>query len=290
MNILTKPEVTGFFDKDTNTVSYVVRDPTSQSCAVIDSVTDLDYAAGRIHYQSANQIIEHISQNDLILEWIIETHAHADHLSAAPYIQEKLGGKIGIGQKITMVQKAFGQVFGNSEQFRTDGSQFDRLFSNNDSYEIGNMKAVAISTPGHTPACMSHVIGDAIFVGDTIFMPDGGTARVDFPGGDARQLFQSIQRILSYPEETRLFVCHDYGPNGRDFRWQTSVREQRENSIHVRDNMTEEEFITIRTERDKQLGMPKLIIPSIQVNIRAGHLPEKDPGGTRFIKVPLNVL
>ncbi|NKB78160.1 MAG: MBL fold metallo-hydrolase [Gammaproteobacteria bacterium] len=238
MNTPAKPDVTGFFDKSTNTISYVVKDPASPSCAIIDSVMDINYSAGRIHYQSADRIISYIKENNLILEWIIETHAHADHLSAAPYIQDRLGGEIGIGSQITVIQKTFGSIFAEGSEFQTDGSQFDRLFHDNDTYYIGSLPARVISTPGHTPACMSHVIGDAIFVGDTIFMPDGGTARVDFPGGNANELFTSIQKILAYPDDTRLFVCHDYGPNGRDFAWQTSVRDQKKHSIHVNDQIT----------------------------------------------------
>ncbi len=284
------PEVKGFFDRDTNTISYIVRDPSSTACAVIDSVMDIDYAAGRISFHSADRLIEHVRANGLEVEWLIETHAHADHLSAAPYIQQHLGGQIGIGEHITIVQDVFGKIFNEGTEFQRDGSQFDRLFKDGDTYRIGNLPAFAIHTPGHTPACMTHVIGDAAFVGDTLFMPDGGSARADFPGGDARVLYRSIRRVLSLPPRMRLFICHDYGPNGREIRWETSVAEERAHNTHARDGIGEDEFVAMRTARDKTLGMPKLIIPSIQVNIRAGHLPEPDRSGRRFLKVPVNGL
>jgi len=290
MDLSAFPHVTAFFDQDTNTISYVVRDPKSTACAVIDSVMDIDYAAGRIAYRSADLLIDHIQLNGLSLEWLIETHAHADHLSAAPYIQGKLGGKIGIGEHITIVQDVFGKVFNEGTEFRRDGSQFDRLFKDGDSYQIGTMTAHVMHTPGHTPACTTHVIGNAAFVGDTLFMPDGGTARADFPGGDARQLYRSTKRVLALPSETRLFMCHDYGPNGRDIRWETTVADERAHNIHVRDGVTEDAFVALREARDKTLGMPKLIIPSLQVNMRAGHLPEPDASGKRFLKVPVNGL
>ncbi len=284
------PEVTPFFDADTNTISYIVRDPASNSCAVIDSVLDFDYAAGRIGYRSADAIIAHIKAHELSLEMLIETHVHADHLSAAPYIQAALGGQICIGANITVVQNTFGKVFNEGTAFQRDGSQFDRLFNDGDTYQIGQMRAIALHTPGHTPACMVHVMGNATFVGDTLFMPDGGTARVDFPGGDARVLYRSIRRVLMLPAKMRLFMCHDYGPNGRDIRWETTVGEERLHNLHVRDGITEDEFVAMRTERDATLGMPRLIIPSIQVNMRAGQLPEAEPDGQRFLKVPLNTL
>ncbi len=285
-----KPEVQAFFDEATNTISYVVKDPNSNACAVIDSVMDIDYAAGRITYDHADQMIDYIRKNDLELEWIIETHVHADHLSAAPYIQQQLGGKIGIGENITIVQDVFGKIFNEGTEWKRDGSEFDKLFKDGDTYQIGTMKAVAMHTPGHTPACMTHVVGDAAFVGDTLFMPDGGSARADFPGGDAGQLYDSIQKILALPDETRLFMCHDYGPNGRDIQWETTVAEEREHNIHVGKGKTREDFIKFRTERDAQLAMPRLIIPSIQVNMKAGKLPEPDDSGTRMLKVPLNKL
>ena len=283
-----KPDVTAFFDGVTNTVSYVVKDPTSPSCAVIDSVLDFDYASGHISHESADRVIDFIRAQEMRLEWVIETHVHADHLSAAPYIQQTLGGKIGIGDRIAVVQDTFGKIFNEGTEFQRDGSQFDRLFVDGDTYTIGSLEARAIHTPGHTPACMTHVIGDAAFVGDTLFMPDGGTARADFPGGDAGQLFRSIRKVLALPPETRLFMCHDYGPDGRDIRWETTVAEERAANIHVRDGVTEDEFVAMRNARDATLGMPRLIIPSIQVNMKAGRLPEPEDNGTRFLKVPLN--
>lgn len=284
-----RPEVTGFFDPATNTISYVVRDPASDACAVIDSVMDIDYAAGRITHDHADEIIAFIRDKGWQLEWLIETHVHADHLSAAPYIQGKLGGKIGIGAKITVVQDTFGKIFNEGTEFQRDGSQFDALFEDGDRYRIGGMEAVAIHTPGHTPACMTHVIGDAAFVGDTLFMPDGGSARADFPGGDAGVLYDSIQTVLSLPDEMRLFMCHDYGPNGRDIRWETTVGEEKAHNIHVGAGATRESFIQFRTERDATLAMPKLIIPSLQVNMRAGEIPT-DASGRPMLKVPVNGL
>lgn len=287
VNMTLKPEVTAFFDEATNTISYVVKDPTSTACAVFDSVMDIDYFAGRITYEHAEAMIAHIKKNSLDLQWIIETHVHADHLSAAPYIQEKLGGKIGIGSKIVMVQDTFGKVFNEGTEFQRDGSQFDALFEDGDTYEIGNLKAFAIYTPGHTPACMVHVIGDAAFAGDTLFMPDGGSARADFPGGDAGQLYDSIHKILALPDEMRLFMCHDYGPNGRDIQWETTVGEERAHNIHVGGGKTRENFVKFRKERDAQLAVPKLIIPSLQVNMRAGEVPT-DEHGNATLKVPVN--
>lgn len=285
-----QPQVTAFFDASTNTVTYVVKDPHSASCAIIDSVMDIDYAAGRIAYASADLIIAFVQKHGLKVEWLIETHVHADHLSGAPYLQGKLGGKIGIGEKITIVQDTFGKVFNEGTQFQRDGSQFDQLFKDGDEYQIGSMTAFAIHTPGHTPACMTHVIGNAAFVGDTLFMPDGGSARADFPGGDARILYRSIQRVLSLPGEMRLFMCHDYGPNGRDIRWETTVAEQRAHNIHVKDGISENEFVATREARDATLAMPRLIIPSLQVNMRAGALPPADDSGKVFLKVPVNTL
>ena len=290
IDMSVKPQVTGFFDSRTNTISYVVKDPASSACAIIDSVMDIDYPAGRISHDSADRIVDFVSANGLQVEWLIETHAHADHLSAAPYLQGKLGGKLGIGENIRIVQEVFGKIFNEGTQFQRDGSQFDRLFTDGDTYRIGTMTAFAMHTPGHTPACMTHVIGNAAFVGDTLFMPDGGSARADFPGGDARVLYQSTKKVLSLPPEMRLFMCHDYAPGGRDIRWETSVAEERTNNIHVRDGITEDEFVAMRTTRDATLGMPNLIIPSIQVNIRGGELPEPDEAGRRFLKVPVNTL
>lgn len=289
VNMTLRPEVTGFFDPATNTISYVVRDPASDACAVIDSVMDIDYAAGRITYDHADEIIAFIRAKGWRLEWVIETHVHADHLSAAPYIQGKLGGKIGIGAKITEVQDVFGKIFNEGTEFQRDGSQFDALFEDGDTYQIGEMEAVAMHTPGHTPACMTHVIGDAAFVGDTLFMPDGGSARADFPGGDAGVLYDSIQKVLALPDAMRLFMCHDYGPNGRDIRWETTVGEEKAHNIHVGAGATRESFITFRTARDATLAMPKLIIPSLQVNMRAGEIPT-DASGRPMLKVPVNGL
>ena len=283
------PEVEGFFDPATNTISYIVKDPDSPACAVIDSVMDIDYAAGRITYDHADALIARIKERGLSLEWIIETHVHADHLSAAPYIQDKLGGRIGVGEKIMVVQDTFGKIFNEGTEFQRDGSQFDALFEDGDTYKIGNMEARAIYTPGHTPACMTHVIGDAAFVGDTLFMPDGGSARADFPGGDAETLYDSIMKVLSLPDDTRLFMCHDYGPNGRDIQWETTVGDEKKHNIHVGGGKTKEEFVKFRTERDAQLAMPRLIIPSLQVNMRAGEVP-KDKDGNPMLKVPVNGL
>lgn len=285
-----KPEVASFFDEPTNTVTYVVKDPRSKSCAVIDSVLDIDYAAGRISYGSADQVIDFVRAKAFTVEWHIETHVHADHLSAAPYLQKHLGGKIGIGKNITIVQETFGKIFNEGTEFQRDGSQFDRLFDDGDSYQIGGMTAHAMHTPGHTPACMTHVIGDAAFVGDTLFMPDGGSARADFPGGDARILYRSIKRVLSLPASMRLLMCHDYGPNGRNIKWETTVGEQCAHNIHVKDGISEDSFVALREARDKTLGMPKLIIPSLQVNMKAGELPKAEADGKRFLRVPLNSL
>ncbi|WP_295074385.1 MBL fold metallo-hydrolase [Tabrizicola sp.] len=290
VDLSVKPEVKGFFDPATNTISYVVKDPHSTACAIVDSVMDIDYAAGRITYDHADELIAHVRESGLTLEWLIETHVHADHLSAAPYIQRQLGGKIGIGRNITVVQDTFGKVFNEGTEFQRDGSQFDRLFDDGDSYRIGGMTCLAVHTPGHTPACMTHVMGDAAFVGDTLFMPDGGSARADFPGGDAGQLYDSIQKVLSLPDEMRLFMCHDYGPNGRDIRWETTVGEERAHNIHVGGDRTRAEFVEMRTARDKTLAMPKLIIPSLQVNMRGGDLPPPDEDGKRYLKVPINGL
>jgi glyoxylase-like metal-dependent hydrolase (beta-lactamase superfamily II) len=285
-----KPEVTGFFDPVTNTISYVVKDPASDACAIVDSVMDIDYAAGRISYAHADEMIDFVRRHRLRVEWLVETHVHADHLSAAPYIQQKLGGKLGIGAKITVVQETFGKIFNEGTEFQRDGSQFDRLFEDGDTYSIGTMKAFAIHTPGHTPACMTHVIGDAAFVGDTLFMPDGGSARADFPGGDAGTLYDSIQKVLTLPDEIRLFMCHDYGPNGRDIQWETTVGEEKAHNIHVGKGTTREEFVAMREARDATLDMPKLIIPSLQVNMGGGELPPPDDSGKRFLKVPVNGL
>ena len=284
------PEVKAFFDNDSNTVSYVVTDPATKKAAIIDSVMDFDYASGTISYDHADMIIEYVTTQKLDVEWLIETHVHADHLSAAPYIQQKLGGKLGISDRISEVQKVFGKIFNAGTEFERDGSQFDQLFADRDRYKIGELDGVAIATPGHTPACMVHLIGDAVFVGDTLFMPDGGTARADFPGGDARTLYQSIQKILALPDETRMFVCHDYAPNGREFLWETTVGAQRANNIHVGNNASEDGFVEMREKRDASLAMPRLIIPSIQVNMRAGHMPDAEENGATYLKVPIQGL
>ncbi|WDR07556.1 MBL fold metallo-hydrolase [Devosia rhodophyticola] len=286
----TSPTVVSFFDTATSTISYIVKDPASTACAVIDSVLDFDYAAGKMTFDGADQIIAHIRDNNWRLEWLIETHVHADHLSAAPYIQQKLGGKLGIGDQICLVQDTFGKIFNEGTDFQRDGSQFDRLFKEGDTYKIGNLTAHTLFTPGHTPADMVHVIGNAAFVGDTLFMPDGGSARADFPGGDARTLYRSIQRLLLLPGEMRLFMCHDYGPNGRDIQWETTVAAERDHNIHVGHGTDEDTFVKMREARDKTLSMPKLIIPSLQVNMRAGKLPPEEDNGTTYLKVPINSL
>jgi glyoxylase-like metal-dependent hydrolase (beta-lactamase superfamily II) len=284
-----RPEVEAFFDKVTNTISYIVKDPASPACAIIDSVMDIDYAAGRITHAHADALISRIEARGLHLEWIIETHVHADHLSAAPYIQGRLGGRIGIGANILTVQETFGKIFNEGTEFQRDGSQFDRLFHDGDTYRIGTMEAFVLHTPGHTPACMTHVIGDAAFVGDTLFMPDGGSARADFPGGDAGILYDSIQKVLALPDAMRLFMCHDYGPNGRDIAWETTVAEEKAHNIHVGGGRSRAEFIAFRTARDATLDMPRLIIPSLQVNMRAGEVP-RDGDGNPMLKVPVNRL
>ena len=288
---MTNPVVTAFFDEPTFTVSYVVADPDTNTCAVVDSVLDFDPASGRTNTESADEIIEFIQKNDLEIAWILETHVHADHLSAAPYIQEKLGGKIAIGAEIRTVQDTFGKIFNEGTRFQRDGSQFDKLMVDGDTFRIGNIEAHAMHTPGHTPACMTYVVGDAAFVGDTMFMPDYGTARADFPGGDARTLFRSIKKVLSLPPVTRLFMCHDYKAPGRDeYKWETTVAEERANNVHVHDGITEDEFVAMREARDATLDMPRLILPSIQINMRAGQMPEPDDNGTSYLKIPLNAL
>jgi glyoxylase-like metal-dependent hydrolase (beta-lactamase superfamily II) len=284
-----RPDVSAFFDAQSNTISYVIKDPDSTSCAIIDAVMQFDYAAGRLSYEGADEIIDFITSNGLHLEWIIETHVHADHLSGAPYIQGQLGGKIGIGEYIQEVQDTFGKVFNEGTEFQRDGSQFDKLFKDGDLYKIGSLECFAIHTPGHTPACMVHVMGDAAFAGDTLFMPDGGSARADFPGGDAGQLYDSITKVLSLPDDVRLFVCHDYGPNGRSIAWETTVGAQKKANIHIGDGATRSDFVKMRETRDAQLSMPKLIIPSLQVNIRAGEVP-RDEAGNMTLKIPVNKL
>jgi glyoxylase-like metal-dependent hydrolase (beta-lactamase superfamily II) len=285
------PSVTAFFDEATNTISYAVRDPQGVAVAVIDSVLDFDYASGRTDTRSADAILAWIAEHDLRLEWILETHVHADHLSAAPYLQQRAGGKIGIGHNITVVQDTFGKVFNEGTEFQRDGSQFDALFSDGDSFHIGQLRGDVMHTPGHTPACLTYVIGDAAFVGDTLFMPDFGTARCDFPGGSAEDLFDSVQKILALPDETRIFVGHDYKAAGRDhYAWETTVGDQKALNIHVGAGKSRDDFVSMRTARDATLNMPKLIIPSLQVNMRAGHMPPAEDKGAVYLKVPVNGL
>jgi glyoxylase-like metal-dependent hydrolase (beta-lactamase superfamily II) len=285
------PDITAFFDEATNTISYLLRDPDSSACAVIDSVLDFDYASGRTDTRSADAIIAFIREKQLQLEWVLETHVHADHLSAAPYIQQELGGKIGIGDRITVVQNTFGKVFNEGSQFQRDGSQFDQLFAEGDTFHIGGLTGRVMHTPGHTPACLTYVIGDAAFVGDTLFMPDFGTARCDFPGGSAADLFDSVQKILNLPDATRIFVGHDYMAPGREeYAWETTVGAQKALNIHIGLGRSRAEFVALREARDATLAMPRLIIPSLQVNMRAGRMPEPDDNGIRYLKVPLNGL
>ncbi len=286
-----KPDVRGFFDDATNTVTFVVKDPGSNTCAIVDSVLDFDYASGRTDTQSADRVIAHVRDVGLDVAWILETHVHADHLSAAPYFQQQLGGKIGIGEKITVVQDTFGKIFNEGTEFQRDGSQFDQLFKEGDTFEIGALKGSVLHTPGHTPACLTYVIGDAAFVGDTLFMPDFGTARTDFPGGSAETLFASIQKILTLPDDTRVFVGHDYKAPGRDeYAWETTVAEERARNVHVGAGKSAEEFVKMRNARDATLGMPKLIVPSLQVNMRAGQMPPPEDDGSTYLKVPVNKL
>lgn len=286
-----QPHVEAFFDPATFTYSYVVSDASTQRCAVIDSVLDYDPASGRTSYTSADRLIDYVKAHKLQVDWLLETHVHADHLSAAPYLQRELGGQLAIGEHITTVQNTFGKLFNAGSEFATDGRQFDHLFKHGDTFAIGSLQARAIHTPGHTPACMTYVIGDAGFVGDTLFMPDYGTARCDFPGGDARTLFQSIRKLFALPGDTRLFMCHDYKAPGRDdFRYQTTVAEQRALNVHVHEGISEADFVAMRSARDATLGMPLLILPSVQVNMRAGQLPPAEDNGTRYLKIPLDVL
>lgn len=284
------PIVTPFFDESTNTMTYIVKDPDSNACAIIDSVWDFDYASGVTSYESADRLIECIRQNNLRLIWQIETHVHADHLSAAPYIQQQLGGRIGIGSNITSMQEFFAEMFNEGAEFQRDGSQFDHLFEDGEVYQVGNLNCFAMSTPGHTPACMTHVIGDAVFVGDTLFMPDVGTARADFPDGDAKLLFKSIQKILSLPKAYRVFVCHDYMPNDRELAFESSIGEQRELNIHINDEIDVSTFLDMRKACDKTLEIPILALPSLQINIRGGRLPDCEHNGTTYLKIPLNLL
>ncbi|MEE2794071.1 MAG: MBL fold metallo-hydrolase [Pseudomonadota bacterium] len=287
----SRPSIAGFFDEATNTVTYVIHDPKTNAAAIIDSVLDYEAASGRTTNGPADLVIEYVRKHDLDVQWILETHAHADHISAAPYLQERVGGKLGIGREIIRVQEVFGKLFNAGTDFERDGSQFDHLFDDGDAIALGSISGIALHVPGHTPADMAFIFGDAAFVGDTIFMPDFGTARADFPGGDAAQLYRSIRRLLSLPDQTRLFLCHDYKAPGRDvYAWETTVKQQREENVHVRDGVIEEEFVAMRTGRDKELAMPKLIMPSVQVNIRGGRLPEPEANGVSYIKIPVNAV
>jgi glyoxylase-like metal-dependent hydrolase (beta-lactamase superfamily II) len=284
-------DVAGFFDEATNTVSYVAADPASGKCALVDSVLDFDPTSGRTERRSADRLVAFVHEHGLEVEWLLETHVHADHLSAAPYLQQQLGGVLAIGRHITVVQEKFGKIFNAGTEFQRDGSQFDRLFADGDRFSVGSIPAQALHTPGHTPACMTYLVGDAAFVGDTLFMPDYGTARCDFPGGDARALYRSIRRIFALPEATRLFLCHDYKAPGRDdYRWETTVGEERRHNVHVHEGVGEDEFVTMRTARDQTLGMPKLILPAVQVNMRAGQMPPAEPDGRRYLKIPVDTL
>ena len=286
-----RPVIESFFDEATFTASYVVHDPATKCAAIVDSVLDYDAAAGRTSHGSAELIVAYVEREGLTVEWLLETHAHADHLSAAPWLQQKLGGKLAIGREITHVQEVFGKIFNEGTEFERDGSQFDRLFDDGDTFTIGEIEVVALHVPGHTPADLAYVAGDAVFTGDTLFMPDYGTARADFPGGDARQLYRSIRRLLSLPSEARLFLCHDYKAPGRDaYMWETTIGAERTANIHAHEGVDEEAFVHKRTARDATLNMPKLIMPSIQVNMRGGRHPEPEDNGTRYLKIPLDVI
>ena len=287
---LCLPEVMGFFDPGTWTVTYVVHQGVGSDCVIIDSVLDYDAKSGRTTTASADQVVAYVRQNQLRVQWILETHAHADHLTAAPYLRQLLGGKIGIGRPITQVQKVFKGIFNLEKSFCEDGSQFDALFDDGETFSVGELTFQVMAVPGHTPACMAYRVGDAVFVGDTLFMPDVGTARCDFPGGSATTLYASIQKLLSLPGETRLFMCHDYPPDNRPVRFETTVAEQHQSNIHVHDGVSEDQFVRMRSERDAGLAMPTLLLPSIQVNIRAGELPPAEANGTAYLKIPLNAL
>lgn len=286
-----RPVVRTFFDETTFTATHVVHDPSTKQAAVVDSVMNFDEPSGRTSFAAAQLVIEYIETEALTVEWLLETHAHADHLSAAPYLQQKLGGKIAIGANIRTVQEVFGKIFNEGPNFARDGSQFDHLFEDGDLFSVGDLPAIALYVPGHTPADMAYVIGDAVFVGDTMFMPDYGTARCDFPGGDPRQLYKSIHRLTSLPGETRAFLCHDYqAPQRPYFAWEMTIAAERDGNIHVHEGVTENQFVAMRTKRDSMLDMPKLILPSVQVNMRGGRLPEPEDNGTAYLKLPLNVL
>ncbi|MEL7558707.1 MBL fold metallo-hydrolase [Stutzerimonas chloritidismutans] len=283
--------VEAFFDPATFTYSYVVSDPETRQCALIDSVLDYDPASGRTSHVGAERLVDYVREHDLEVQWLLETHVHADHLSGAPYLKQRLGGTLAIGDQITVVQNTFGSLFNAGSEFATDGRQFDRLFHDGDVFQVGHIQARAIHTPGHTPACMTYVIGDAAFVGDTLFMPDYGTARCDFPGGNARTLYQSIQKLFTLPAETRVFMCHDYKAPGREeFRYETSIAAERECNIHVHSGISEDDFVAMRTARDATLAMPTLILPSVQINMHGGELPAPESNGTRYLKIPLDAL
>lgn len=286
-----RPEIASFFDPATFTVTYVASDSATGEAAIIDSVLDFDPSSGRTATDSADAVIGYVTSHNLKVKWLLETHAHADHFSAAPYLQEKLGGKIAIGADIVTVQQVFGKLFNAGTEFERDGSQFDALFTDGDTFTIGTLPVTVMHVPGHTPACIAYVVGEAVFVGDTMFMPDYGTARADFPGGDARTLFRSLRRILSLPPATRLFMCHDYLPKGRtEYVWETTVAAEREGNVHAHDGVTEDEFVAMREARDATLDMPRLILPSVQVNMRAGHLPPPDDNGIIYLKLPVNAV
>lgn len=285
------PKVKGFFDEATFTISYVVSDPQTGKAAIVDSVWDFDQASGRTSFDSANEIIDHVEREGLNIDWILETHAHADHLSAAPYLQEKLGGKLAIGREITTVQGVFGKIFNEGTEFARDGSQFDRLLDDGDVLMIGDIPLLTFHVPGHTPADLAYLVGDALFTGDTMFMPDYGSARADFPGGDARALYRSVRRLMALPDETRVFLCHDYkAPNRDKYVWETTMLAERTGNVHIHEGVSEDAFVEMRTQRDATLEMPKLILPSLQVNMRAGHLPEPEDNGVRYLKLPLDLL
>ena len=291
INPALRADVRGFFDPDTFTVTYVVSDPATREAAIVDSVLDFDPASGRTATTSADAVIEYVTSENLKVTWLLETHAHADHLSAAPYIQQRLGGKIAIGEHIATVQGVFGKLFNAGTEFARDGSQFDALFADGDSFMLGTLPVTVLHVPGHTPACIAYVVGDAVFVGDTMFMPDYGTARADFPGGDARQLYRSLRRILALPAETRIFLCHDYLPDGRsEYVWETTVADERAGNVHAHDGISEDEFVAMREARDATLAMPRLILPSVQVNMRAGHMPPPDDNGVTYLKLPVNAV
>jgi len=288
---LRAPQVKAFFDEPTFTVSYVVSDVQTRRAAIIDSVWNFDQASGRTSFDSADKIVAYVREQGLTVDWILETHAHADHLSAAPNLQEKLGGKLAIGREIVTVQGVFGKIFNEGTQFARDGSQFDRLLDDGDVLDIGGIPLIALHVPGHTPADMAFVVGDALFTGDTMFMPDYGSARADFPGGDARQLYRSVRRLMKLPDETRVFLCHDYkAPNRDEFVWETTMLAERTGNVHIHEGVSEDDFVAMRTQRDATLSMPKLILPSLQVNMRGGHLPEPEDNGVRYLKQPVNLL